>query len=182
MLKSYCFSPVLVFGFCLFITLSGFAQSSMLSKEAEAPTFIAKGTQNGNEFEFSLEKVLDKRPVVLYFFPAAYTKGCDLEARTFAKHKDDFKAAGTTIIGMSVDDIQRLKSFSSDPDYCAGKFPVASDPEGKVAAIYGLSIIPPQSDAKDIRGKQIKHGFIPRIMFVINEKGTVVATFSSKKV
>jgi peroxiredoxin len=57
---------------------------------------------------------------------------CDLEAHTFAELKDKFKAAGATIIGVSADDIQRLNSFSSNPDYCAGKFPVASDPEVKL--------------------------------------------------
>lgn len=181
MLKKYCLLPVLAFGFSLFTALPLWAQSSMLSKGAEAPLFTAEASQAGNEFEFSLKEALAKGPVVLYFYPAAYTGGCDLEARTFAELKDKFTAANTTIIGVSADGIERLKSFSSDPDYCAGKFPVASDPEGKIAATYGLDLIPPQPGVKDVRGQEVTHGFIPRTTFVINAKGTIVAAFSSKK-
>jgi len=119
--------------------------------------------------------------VVLYFYPAAYTGGCDLEAHTFAELKDKFTAAGATIIGVSTDSIQLLNSFSSDPNYCAGRFPVASDPKGKIAATYGLTLISPQHGVKDVRGKQVTHGFISRTTFVINKKGIVVATFSTKK-
>jgi peroxiredoxin len=176
MYKKYCFISVLVLGFAL----SGFAQPRILSKGAAAPMFTAKATQAGNEFEFSLKKALAKGPVVVYFFPAAYTGGCDLEAHTFAALKDQFIAAGATIIGVSADDIQRLNSFSTDPDYCAGKFPVASDPDGKIAATYGLKLIPPQPGVKDVRGKLVTHGFIPRTTFVINKKGIIVATFSSR--
>jgi len=181
MLKKISYFAVLAFVLSFSTTLPGFAQSSMLSKGAEAPMFTAKATQAGNEFEFSLKEALAKGPVVLYFFPAAYTGGCDLEAHTFAQEKDKFSAAGTTIIGISADDIQRLNSFSSDPDYCAGKFPVASDPEGKIAATYGLDLIPPQAGVKDVRGETVTHGFIPRTTFVINKEGTIVAAFSSKK-
>jgi len=179
MFKKSFFTTVLVFGFCLGITLPGLSQS-MLSKGTTAPLFTTQATQDGKEFEFSLKKALDKGPVVLYFFPAAYTKGCDLEAHTFAKLKDKFSAEETTIIGISADNIERLNAFSSDPDYCAGKFPVASDPKGEIAETYGLSLIPPKSGVKDVRGKEVTHGFIPRTTFVINEGGEVVATFSSK--
>ncbi|HKK44731.1 MAG TPA: peroxiredoxin [Balneolaceae bacterium] len=180
MLKKHCFSAFLVFVFSLFITLPGFAQS-MLSKGAKAPLFSAEASQAGKDFHFSLKKALKKGPVVLYFFPAAYTGGCDLEAHTFAQLKSKFTAAGATIIGVSADGIKRLNSFSSDPNYCSGKFPVASDPKGKIAATYGLKLIPPQSGVKDVRGNLVKHGFIPRTTFVINKKGTIVATFSSKR-
>ncbi len=175
-LKKYFFISVLVLGFAL----PGQARPGMLSRGAVAPMFKAKATQAGHEFEFSLKKALTKGPVVVYFFPAAYTGGCDLEAHTFAALKDQFKAAGATVIGVSADDIQRLNSFSTDPSYCAGKFPVASDPEGKIAASYGLKLIPPQPGVKDVRGKLVTHGFIPRTTFVINKKGIIVATFSSR--
>jgi len=180
MFKKNYFSPVIVVIFCLFITLPGSAQS-MLSKGAEAPLFTAKASQAGKDFEFSLKKALANGPVVLYFYPAAYTGGCDLEAHTFAELKNKFTAAGATIIGVSADSIQRLNSFSSDTNYCAGKFPVASDPEGKIAATYGLTLIPPQPGVKDVQGKKVTHGFIPRTTFVINKKDIIVATFSSKK-
>ena len=181
MFRKFVFFSILVFSFCLLTTMPGFTQSSMLSKGKTAPMFTAKATQAGNEFKFSLKKALAKGPVVLYFFPAAYTKGCDLEAHTFAELKDKFTEAGATIIGVSADDIQRLNSFSSDSDYCAGKFPVASDPGGKIAATYGLDLVPPQSGVKDVRGTKVTHGFIPRTTFVINKNDKIVATFSSKK-
>ena len=180
MSKKNYLSLFLVSGLLLFINQQGFAQSKALSDGATAPLFTSKASQAGNEFEFSLKKALAKGPVVLYFYPAAYTGGCDLEAHTFAEDKDKFTAAGATIIGVSADDIQRLKSFSSNPDYCAGKFPVASDPGGKIAATYGLELTPPQPGVKDVTGKQVTHGFIPRTTFVINKNDKIVAVFSSK--
>jgi peroxiredoxin Q/BCP len=173
-------SLLLVFGFLLFIVQFSFAQSMMLSKGATAPMFTAKASQSGNEFDFSLKEALAKGPVVVYFYPSAYTGGCDLEAHTFAQLKDTFTAAGATIIGVSADDIERLKSFSSSPEYCAGKFPVASDPDGKIAASYGLNLKPAQAGAKDVRGVEIKHGFIPRTTFVIDKNQKIVAVFSSE--
>jgi len=180
MSKKNYLSLFLIFGLLFFINQHSFAQSEVLSKGATAPMFTSKASQAGNEFEFSLKKALAKGPVVLYFYPAAYTGGCDLEAHTFAEDKDKFTAAGATIIGVSADDIQRLKSFSSNPDYCAGKFPVASDPGGKIAATYGLELTPPQPGVKDVTGKQVTHGFIPRTTFVINKNDKIVAVFSSK--
>jgi peroxiredoxin len=173
-------SFLLICGFLLFIAQCTFAQSMILSKGSDAPMFTAKASQSGNEFDFSLKEALAKGPVVLYFYPSAYTGGCDLEAHTFAELKDTFTAAGATIIGVSADDIGRLKSFSSSPEYCAGKFPVASDPGGEIATTYGLNFKPPQPDAKDVRGEQITHGFIPRTTFVIDKMGKIVAVFSSE--
>lgn len=181
MLKRYCYFSLLIFTFSLFIPMSSSAQSSMLTEGADAPLFTAQATQDGNVTEFSLEKALNDGPVVLYFFPAAYTSGCDLQARTFAKHEAKFDSADATIIGMSAGSIERLKSFSADPDFCAGKFPVASDPKGEIAGTFGLEIIPPRDGATDNRGKEINHGFIPRTTFVINKDGTIAATLSSKE-
>lgn len=163
----------------LLVTQCGFAQSTILSKGSTAPLFTAKASQSGNEFNFSLEEALAKGPVVLYFYPSAYTGGCDVEAHSFAQLKDTFTAAGATIIGVSADDIERLKSFSSSPEYCAGKFAVASDPDGKIAATYGLGMKPAVSGAKDVRGESINHGFIPRTTFVIDKNGKIIAVFSS---
>ena len=179
MSKRNYLSFVLIFGFLLFITQFSFAQSMILSKGSTAPMFTAKASQSGNEFDFSLKEALAKGPVVVYFYPSAYTGGCDLEAHTFAQLMDTFTAAGATIIGVSADDIERLKSFSFSPEYCAGKFPVASDPEGKIAASYGLNLKPAQAGAKDVRGVEITHGFIPRTTFVIDKNGKIIAVFSS---
>ncbi len=163
----------------LFTARYGFSQPMMLTKGTAAPMFSAQASLAGHDFDFSLKKALAKGPVVVYFYPSAYTGGCDLEAHTFADLKDKFTAAGATIIGVSADDIQRLNSFSSDKDYCAGKFPVASDPGGKIAATYGLKLIPPRKGIKDVRGVEVNHGFIPRTTFVINKDDKIVAVFSS---
>lgn len=156
------------------------AQATVLSKGATAPLFKAEASLNGKDFHFSLKEALAKGAVVLYFYPAAYTGGCDLEAHTFAQMKSRFKKEGATIIGVSADNLQRLNRFSADPNYCAGKFPVASDPSGEIAASYGLHMIPPQSGIKDIHGEAVTHGFFPRTTFVINKQGKIVAVFSSK--
>ena len=179
MFKKYSFLFVLILSSSLFITLSASAQSTMLTKGAVAPAFTAKASLAGKAFDFSLKKALSKGPVVVYFYPSAYTGGCDLQAHTFAEMKDQFTEAGATIIGVSADDIERLNSFSSDPQFCAGKFPVASDPGGRIAATYGLTMTPPKMGVKDVRGVEVTHGFIPRTTFVINKNDKIVAVFSS---
>jgi peroxiredoxin len=178
--KKYNFLSILIFSFSFLITASGFAQPAKLAKGDAAPVFDAKASLAGSEFDYSLKKALAKGSVVVYFYPSAYTGGCDLEAHTFAEMKDQFTAAGATIIGVSADDIQRLNSFSADSNYCAGKIPVASDPGGKIAASYGLTMSPPKAGAKDVRGQDINHGFIPRTTFVIDKKGKIAAVFSSE--
>jgi peroxiredoxin len=180
MSKKNYLSLLLIFGLLIFINQNSFAQLKVLTNGSAAPLFTSKASLAGNEFDFSLKKALAKGPVVVYFYPAAYTGGCDLEAHTFAELKDKFTSAGATIIGVSADDIERLKSFSSNPDYCAGKFPVASDPEGKIAATYGLELTPSQPGATDVTGQQLTHGFIPRTTFVIDKDDKIVAVFSSK--
>jgi peroxiredoxin len=176
--KYYCLS-VLIFSFSLLVTRSGFAQSGMLSKGDAAPVFTAQASLAGSAFDFSLKKALAKGPVVVYFYPSAYTGGCDAEAHAFAELKDKFTAAGATIIGVSADDIQRLNKFSSDPNYCAGKFPVASDADGKIAETYGLTMSPGKLGIKDVLGQDLNHGFIPRTTFVIGKDGKIIAVFSS---
>ena len=177
--KYYCLS-LLIVSFSFLATLSGFVQSKMLGKGDAAPVFTAPASLAGSEFTFSLKKSLAKGPVVVYFYPSAYTGGCDAEAHAFAEMKDKFTAAGATIIGISGDDIQRLNTFSADPNYCAGKFAVASDPEGKIAATYGLLINPPKLGMKDMRGMELNHGFIPRTTYVIGKDGKIIAVFSSE--
>lgn len=177
--KYFCYS-FLMLSFSLFLTRSAFAQTKMLTKGDAAPLFSTQASLAGSAFDFSLRSALAKGPVVVYFYPSAYTGGCDIEAHTFAENKDKFTAAGATIIGVSADDIDRLNAFSSDPNYCAGKFPVASDPGGKIAATYGLTFILPRAGVKDVRGQEVTHGFIPRTTFVIGKDGKIVAVFSSE--
>ena len=146
----------------------------------KAPDFSAKGSLAGKEFDFSLGEALKKGPVVVYFFPSAYTKGCDLEAHTFSQEKDKFDAAGASIIGVSADSLKRLDMFSADPEFCAGKFPVASDADKKIATAYNLNAMAAKADMKDVRGDTVDHDLIERVTYVIGKDHKIVATFSSK--
>src|ERR1044071_427687 len=98
-----------------------------IEQGATAPDFKAQASLAGKPFTYSLKDALKKGPVVVYFYPSAYTGGCNVQARTFAVNKDKFAAAGASIIGVSLDSIERLNEFSADPEFCAGKFPTASD-------------------------------------------------------
>ncbi len=146
----------------------------------KAPDFSAQASLAGKEFTFSLKDALKKGPVVLYFYPSAFTQGCDLEAHTFAQEKDKFDAAGATVIGVSADSIARLNAFSADPNYCAGKFPVASDADLKIATAYNLTTMTFKPGMTDVRGVAINHDFIERTTFVIGKDDKIIATFSTK--
>lgn len=145
-----------------------------------APDFTAAGSLGGKDFKFSLKDALKKGPVVVYFYPSAYTGGCDLEAHTFAEQSDKFAAAGATIIGVSADDLTRLHQFSADPKFCAGKFPIASDESTKIAQSYNLNVTPPRAGAKDVNQVDINHAFIERVTYVIGKDGKILAALSSK--
>jgi peroxiredoxin len=150
-----------------------------LKQGDSAPSFAAKASLAGKEFQFSLDEALKKGPVVVYFYPSAYTAGCNLEAHTFSENKEKFDAAGASIIGVSRDSIQRLNQFSADPEYCAGKFPVASDADGKIADSYQLNKMNLPANMKDSRGQAIDHDFTERTTFVVTPDHKVVATLSS---
>jgi peroxiredoxin len=103
---------------------------------AKAPTFEAPAYQAGKPFQFKLAEALKDGPVVLYFFPAAHTKGCNIEAHEFADAMDKFKAQGATVIGVTGGHVDELAAFSSETAYCSGKFPVAADPTLSVSKSY----------------------------------------------
>ena len=168
----------------LFLTLVCSALVSLpivaaLKVADQAPDFSARASLAGKEFNFSLQDALKKGPAVVYFYPSAYTKGCDLEAHTFAQEKEKFDAAGATIIGVSADSIARLNQFSADPDYCAGKFPVASDADRKISTSYNLTAANAKPGMKDVRGVDIDHDFIERVTFVIGKDHKIIATLST---
>lgn len=140
-----------------------------------APDFSLPASVAGKSFNFSLKEALKKGPVVVYFYPSAYTAGCNLQARTFAVNHEKFLAAGASIIGVSLDSIARLNSFSADPDYCAGKIAVASDAQGKVARSYDLKVREGAAGLKDTRGDAIDHGFAERTTFVVKPDGRIAA-------
>jgi peroxiredoxin len=146
-----------------------------LSPGEKAPDFVTQASRDGKAFTFSLKDALKAGPVVVYFFPSAFTRGCNVQAREFAVNYDKFAAAGASIIGVSLDDIGRLNAFSAHPDYCAGKVPVASDVDGRIAKSYDLRIKNPASGVKDTRGITIDHGFAERTTFIVTPDGRIAA-------
>jgi peroxiredoxin Q/BCP len=150
-----------------------------LKQNDKAPEFSAKASLAGKELAFSLKAALQKGPVVVYFYPSAFTAGCNIQAHTFAENKQKFDAAGASVIGVSRDSIVRLNAFSADPEYCAGKVAVASDPDGSIAASYGLTSMNLRKGMKDSRGAEIDHEFTERTTFVVTPDGKIAATFST---
>jgi len=141
-----------------------------------APVFTAQASLAGKEFKFSLAEALKQGTVVVYFYPSAYTQGCNIQAHTFAENMDAFKAAKATVVGVSLDSIARLNDFSADPAYCAGKLPVASDTDGAIAKSYGLMVREGRPGMQDSRGVAIDHGFTERTTFVVKSDGKIAAT------
>ena len=160
------------------ITLPAFAA---LKKGDKAPDFSAKASIAGKEFNFSLKDALKKGPVVVYFYPSAFTGGCNLQARAFSENKEQFDAAGASIVGVSRDSIERLNAFSADPQYCGGKFAVASDADGAIAKSYDLKQMTAPGGMKDTRGVAIDHDFTERTTFVVMPDSTIAATLSSSE-
>lgn len=130
---------------------------------AKAPTFTAQASLGGKVFDFDLADALKKGPVVLYFYPAAFTKGCTIEAHEFAAAIDDYKKLGATVIGVSHDDIDTLNRFSVSE--CRSKFPVAADTDLKVAKSYD-AVFP-----KDPK-------YANRTSYVIAPDGTILYTYT----
>lgn len=154
------------------IALPAFAA---LKEGDAAPDFKIPASFAGKATEFSLKEKLKKGPVVVYFYPSAYTKGCNLQAHTFSENSEKFKAAGASIIGVSLDSIGRLNEFSKDPEYCAGKIAVGSDADGKVAKSFDLDVRPAAEGKTDTRGATIDHGFAERTTFVVTPDGKISA-------
>jgi len=152
---------------------------SALQKGDTAPMFSAKASLAGKEFSYSLADALKQGPVVVYFYPSAFTQGCNIQAHTFAENMDAFKAAKASVIGVSLDSIARLNDFSADPAYCAGKLPVASDADGAIAKSYGVNVREGRAGMKDSRGVDIDHGFAERLTFVLAQDGKVVSTIGA---
>jgi peroxiredoxin len=169
-------------GFSVGLILAGLIAlpvAAALKTGEKAPDFSAKASLAGKEFSYSLAASLKKGPVVVYFYPSAFTAGCNIEAHTFSENKEKFDAAGATIIGVSQDSITRLNAFSADPQYCAGKISVASDPDGAIAKSYGLTKSDPRAGMKDSRGVDIDHAFTERTTFIVRPDGSIANVFST---
>jgi peroxiredoxin Q/BCP len=165
----------------LALVLTVTSSFAALKQGDSAPDFKAQASLAGKDFTFSLRDALKKGPVVVYFYPAAFTGGCNLQAHTFAEDHDKFAAAGASVIGVSLDSIARLNDFSADPRYCAGKLPVASDEKGEIAKSYDIKITDTYkgqavATMKDSRGNEIGHSTAERTTFVVAPDGKIVAT------
>lgn len=136
------------------------AAPAALAVGAKAPDFATKGALAGKEFNLRLSEQLKRGPVVLYFFPAAFTPGCTLEAHEFAENVDAFKKAGASVIGMSADPVDKLAKFSREE--CRDKFPVAT---ATPAVISGYDV-------------KLREGLTNRTSYVIAPNGNVIYAHS----
>jgi peroxiredoxin len=144
------------------LALAATPLAAALTEGAKAPMFAAKGARAGKEISFDLAKALKNGPVVLYFFPAAFTPGCNIEANAFASKIADFRKAGATVIGMTAGNVDRLKEFSAKE--CAGQFTVAS---ASPAVIKGYDV--------DLAAKP---GWTTRTTYVIAKDGRIADAFT----
>lgn len=132
---------------------------------ARAPDFVTAGAVGGKPFRLHLARELRKGPVVLYFFPKAFTKGCTLEAHAFSDAAGDFRKAGAQVIGMSADDLPTLEKFSVEE--CRSAFPVASASKAVIKAYdVALPIVNPV------------HAMTDRTSYVIGRDGRIVMVHS----
>jgi peroxiredoxin Q/BCP len=138
--------------------------SAALSIGTKAPDFTLQATQAGNVFTFALADALKKGPVVLYFYPAAFTKGCTIEAHEFADASDQYKALGATVIGVSHDQLDTLQKFSVSE--CRSKFAVAADTSQTVMKEYD-AVLPQHPQ------------YANRTSYVIVPDGTILYTYTS---
>ena len=135
-----------------------------LPNGAKAPDFSTDASLAGKEFKFSLADALKKGPVVLYFYPAAFTPGCTVEAHEFAEATAKFKQLGATVIGVSHDPIEKLDRFSVSE--CRNKFAVASDADGGIMKAYD-SVLPDHPE------------YANRTSYVIAPTGDIIYSYTA---
>lgn len=143
----------------LILCLAATPALAALTVGAKAPDFSARASKGGKQFDFVLANALKKGPVVLYFYPKAFTKGCTIEAHEFAEATDKFAQQNATVIGISRDSIDVLDKFSVEA--CRDKFAVASDADGKATAAYDAAF-------------KAKPEFSSRISYVIAPDHTII--------
>lgn len=131
-----------------------------LKPGAPAPLFKTEAAVAGKPFAFDMAAALQKGPVVLYFFPKAFTQGCTVEANAFAEATPRFAALGASVVGMSRDNIDTLKKFSVEE--CRNQFAVAADPDGKTIRAYDAASLMP--------------GMASRISYVVGQDGKIAFT------
>lgn len=148
----------LLFGLAAAGLIAAVPATAALKDGAKAPDFSTTGALAGKPFKFHLASALKKGPVVLYFFPKAFTSGCTAEAHAFSESIDDFKKAGAQVIGMSADNLQTLEDFSVKE--CRNAFPVAT-------------ATPATQKAYDVAWAA-HPGITTRTSYVIDRKGRIV--------
>lgn len=150
--------------FVLTFAAAGTAAHAALAVGARAPDFSVPAALGGKTFAFSLAAALAKGPMVVYFFPAAFTSGCTIEAHEFAEAMPKFEALGAGVIGVSTDNIETLAKFSVEA--CRNKFAVASDSARSVVKSYDAQLA-------------IRPDYADRISYLIGPDGSVLAVYSS---
>ena len=150
----------------LLSAVPGFLAYAALPNGAKAPDFTAQATLAGKEFKFSLADALKQGPVVLYFYPAAFTPGCTVEAHQFAEATAQFKELGATVVGVSHDPIEKLDRFSVSE--CRNKFAVVSDADGAIMKAYD-SVLPDHPE------------YANRTSYVIAPGGQIIYSYTAMK-
>ncbi|WP_153100094.1 peroxiredoxin [Paraburkholderia hayleyella] len=131
-------SPLLAVAVSLGMLLYAPLATATLKPGDTAPDFTLQASLGGKTYTYSLAQALKQGPVVLYFYPAAFTKGCTIEAHQFADATDEYKKYGASVIGVSHDNIDTLTKFSVSE--CRSKFPVAADQDSKVIRAYDAAL------------------------------------------
>ncbi len=160
---------VLALASAVAVAMTGLAAVSAhaaLDQGVTAPEFKATAYLGGDKYDFDLDSALKKGPVVVYFFPAAFTQGCQIEAHLFAESADEFKKEGATIIGVTAGNVDRVGEFSKDTRYCSGKFPIAADSDGSIAKLYASSLV-------------FKPGWSGRDSYVIGKDHKIALVYSN---
>ena len=142
-----------------------------LQPGAKAPDFQAQAYLAGQPFTYKLSDALKKGPVVVYFFPSAHTKGCNVEAHLFSEAVDNFKAQKASVIGVTAGKVDELAAFSKETEHCGGKFPVAADPGAKIAKQYDSSL--------KMVGMKMPADLSGRTSYVIAQNGEIVHVYSN---
>lgn len=137
-----------------------------LKEGTQAPDFSAPAYLAGKPFTFKLADALKKGPVVVYFFPAAHTAGCNIEAHLFSQAMDQFTALHATVIGVTAGHTSELADFSRETEHCGGKFPVAADEGARIAKKYDAKLL-------------LRPGWSDRTSYVIAPSGKITHVYSS---
>jgi peroxiredoxin len=140
------------------------ASHAALKPGDAAPDFTTEAALGGKAFQFALGDALKRGPVVLYFYPKAFTSGCTVEAHEFAEATAKFNALGATVVGVSNDNIETLKKFSVEE--CRNKFAVAADGDSKIIKGYDAKLM-------------MAPGMADRISYVIGQNGKIAYTYAS---